>query len=134
MFSIFFFFQRNIDSPPASTSSVSIVMTPSNSPCSSISRSPRCLSPVNTTGGSYDDIDDYSPVVSDIEEDQNDDDANESTEQSPEGNNFDILQQIFNEQSATKCDLEEETLMDPDEPEEEGNLAISTVSSEHILK
>lgn len=42
--------QRNIDSPPASTSSISIVMTPNNSPCSSISRSPRSLSPVNTKG------------------------------------------------------------------------------------
>lgn len=71
-------------------------------------------------GSSYDDIDDYSPVVSDIDEDQNDDDVNGSAGQLKQGASFDILQQIFNEQSATKCDLEEENLMDPDEPEEEG--------------
>lgn len=74
-------------------------------------------------GGSYDDIDDYSPVVSDIEEDQNDaNDANDSAERSKQGAGFDILQQIFNDQSATKCDLEEENLMDPDEPEEDGMI------------
>lgn len=71
-------------------------------------------------GNSYDDIDDYSPVVSDIDEDQNDGDWNESAEQSKHGAGIDILQQILNEQSATKCDLEEENLMDADEPEEEG--------------
>lgn len=59
-------------------------------------------------------------MVSDIDEDQNDN-ANESNENAKQGANFDILQQILNEQSATKCDLEEENLMDADEPEEEGN-------------
>lgn len=67
-------------------------------------------------GGSYDDIDDYSPVVSDIDEDENDDVTNRQTA------NFDILQQIFNDHPATKCDLEEENLMDADEPEEEGDF------------
>lgn len=76
-------------------------------------------------------------MVSDIEEDQND--ANDSAERSKQGANFDILQQIFNEQSATKCVLEEENLMDPDEPEEEGIIwifrsSLSEIRTQKLIK
>lgn len=66
-------------------------------------------------GGAYDDIDDYSPVVSDIEEDQNEDETTPK-----QADNIDLLQQILNEQSGTKSELDDENIMDTDEPEEEG--------------
>lgn len=66
-------------------------------------------------GGAYDDIEDYSPVVSDIEEDQNEDETTPK-----QADNIDLLQQILNEQSGTKSELDDENIMDTDEPEEEG--------------
>lgn len=78
-------------------------------------RSPRSLSPANQAGSCYDDIDDYSPVVSDIE-DQNDDDmdckAKTKRKDDLDKDNNDILQKILNEQSASKCELEEENVSD----------------------
>lgn len=68
------------------------------------------MSPAYQAGGAYDDIDDYSPVVSDIE-DQNDDDADAKVKSKRKDDldkdNCDILQRILNEQSSSKCELEE---------------------------
>lgn len=77
-------------------------------------------------GGFYDDIDDYSPVVSDIEEDLSEDNAKGSVEHAKQGASYDLLQQILNEneQSTTKSVLEDENLMEADEPEEEGKLPV----------
>lgn len=81
--------------------------------CSSI-RSPRSLSPAHQTDG-YDDIDDYSPVVSDIE-DPNDDEMDSKSKSKRKDDldkdNNDILQKILNEQSASKCELEDENVSD----------------------
>lgn len=80
-----------------------------------IIRSPRSLSPAHQTDGFYDDIDDYSPVVSDIE-DPNDDEldskAKSKRKDDLDKDNNDILQKILNEQSASKCELEEENVSD----------------------
>lgn len=68
--------------------------------------------------GSYDDIDDYSPVVSDIE-DGNEDDSNKS-KRMDRSDSFNILDQILNDQSPLKGDndIEEDNLLESDEPEE----------------
>lgn len=88
-------------------------------------RSPRCLSPANQAGGYYDDIDDYSPVVSDIE-DQNEDDIDSKIKSKRkddmEKDNNDILQKILNEQSASKCELEEENVSDQGEHDDADEL------------
>lgn len=66
----------------------------------------------------FDDIDDYSPVVSDIE-DQNDDDSESraKSKRSKEdiADNTDIMLKILNEQSTSKCELEESNNSDPGE-------------------
>lgn len=90
-------------------------------------RSPRSLSPAHQTDGYFDDIDDYSPVVSDIE-DANDDEmdakAKSKRKDDLDKDNNDILQKILNEQSASKCELEDENVSDQgdhddaDEPKE----------------
>lgn len=79
-------------------------------------RSPRSLSPSHQTSYNYDDIDDYSPVVSDIE-DQNDDemDSKMKAKRKDDLDNNDILQRILNEQSTSKCELEEGNLSDQGE-------------------
>lgn len=64
-------------------------------------------------------------MVSDIEEDQEEVDANESTENSK----YDIIQKILD---AAKCDLEGENLMDVEEPEEEGNYQKDNGSILHL--
>lgn len=65
-------------------------------------------------------MEDYSPVVSDIE-DQNEDDADSKSSSSKskrlnkddiDKDSTDILQRILNEQSASKCELEEGNLSD----------------------
>lgn len=85
-------------------------------------RSPRSSSPAYQMDGYYDDIDDYSPVVSDIE-DPNDDEmdskAKSKRKEELDKDNNDILQKILNEQSASKCELEEENLSDQGEHDEE---------------
>lgn len=67
----------------------------------------------------YDDIDDYSPVVSDIE-DQNDEETDPTikSKRTPKDgvDKDDLLQQILNDQSIIKCELDNE--MDADELEE----------------
>lgn len=69
-------------------------------------------------GNAYDDIEDYSPVVSDIE-DQNDDEADSKVKikrkDDLDKDNNDILQRILNEQSTSKCELEEENVSDQGE-------------------
>lgn len=97
--------------------------SPSSSPSSSHSPSPRCLSPANQGDCVYDDFDDYSPVVSDIE-DQNEDDSKSSktkrsTKDEMDKDNNDILQKILNEQSASKCELEEENVSDQEHDDTE---------------
>lgn len=78
-------------------------------------RSPRSLSPAYQTDGYYDDIDDYSPVVSDID-DPNDDETTKSKRKDElDKDNNDILQKILNEQSASKCELEDENVSDQGE-------------------
>lgn len=67
------------------------------------------MSPSNTAN-SYDDIEDYSPVVSDIE------DQEEEEENNP------AMFQIVNEQSSSKCDLEEESLVPEDDMDEESEF------------
>lgn len=73
------------------------------------------MSPANRTDGYYDDMDDYSPVVSDIE-DPNDDDmdsmAKFKRKDELDKDNNDILQKILNEQSASMCELEEDNVSD----------------------
>lgn len=96
----------------------------SSSPCSSSSSSPspRSLSPANRDCN-YDDFDDYSPVVSDIEDQNEDDPKNNKIKRTPKDemdkDNSDILQQILNEQSASKCELEEENVSDQEHDEVE---------------
>lgn len=96
----------------------------SSSPCSSSSSSPspRSLSPANRDCV-YDDFDDYSPVVSDIEDQNEDDPKNNKIKRTPKDemdkDNLDILQQILNEQSASKCELEEENVSDQEHDEVE---------------
>lgn len=72
-------------------------------------RSPRSLSPYHSSGA-YDDIADYSPDVSDFE-DHNEDDLDSKTKpkrkDDSEKDNCDILQRILDEQSASKCELEQ---------------------------
>lgn len=72
-------------------------------------------------GNAYDDIDDYSPVVSDIE-DQNDDEADSKVKSKRKDDmdkdNNDILQRILNEQSTSKCELEQENVSDQGEHDE----------------
>lgn len=84
-------------------------------------RSPRSLSPAHQIDGDYDDIDDYSPVVSDIEDPNDDelDDKKIKSKRKDDLDNNDILQKILNEQSASKCELEEENLSDQGEHDEE---------------
>lgn len=78
----------------------------------------------------YDDMDDYSPVVSDIE-DQNDDDGDSkssttkskrSTKEELEKDSTDLLQRILNEQSEmmSKCELDD------------GNLSEETVELNEV--
>lgn len=66
-------------------------------------------------------MDDYSPVVSDIE-DQNDEEmdskAKSKRKDELDKDNNDILQKILNEQSASKCELEEENVSDQGEHDE----------------
>lgn len=74
------------------------------------------------TDGTYDDMDDYSPVVSDIE-DGNEDDATASpsankTKRVQRDDSFNLIDQILNENSSQKDDDADENLMDADEPEE----------------
>lgn len=113
-------FQFTQDSPTISASSSSVYY--SSSPCSSPSRSPspRSLSPANRDCA-YDDFDDYSPVVSDIEDQNEDDPKSNKIKRTPKDemdkDNSDILQQILNEQSALKCELEEENVSDQDHDE-----------------
>lgn len=96
-----------------------------------MNRSPRSLSPANQVGGSYDDIDDYSPVVSDIE-DQNDDEmdnkAKSKRKDDLDKDNIDILQKILNEQSASKCELEDENVSDQGEHDDADDVKDSTKS------
>lgn len=82
-------------------------------------RSPRSLSPAYKAGGAYDDIDDYSPVVSDIE-DQNEDDIDSKvkSKRKDDLDNCDILQRILKEQSSSKCELEEGDNSDQGEHDE----------------
>lgn len=81
--------------------------------------SPRSLSPAHQTDGYYDDIDDYSPVVSDIE-DPNDDDidskgkSKRKDDMDKDKDNNDVLQRILNEQSAS-CEIEDENVSDQGE-------------------
>lgn len=79
-------------------------------------------SPSHYAKGSYDDIDDYSPVVSDIE-DQNDEDTDFKVKlkrkDDLDKDNNDILQKILNEQSTSKCELEEENGSDQGEHDDE---------------
>lgn len=98
--------QRKLYSPPPNTS-------PSAS--SSSSSSSRGVSPSGRTDY-YDDTEDYSPVVSDIE-DQDENDERDSASRTEE---FDLLQ-LVNEQSGSKCDLEEESIAPEDELEDEGD-------------
>lgn len=92
-------------------------------------RSPRSLSPANQVDKAYDDIDDYSPVVSDIE-DQNDDETDSKVKSKRKDDldkdNNDILQRILNEQSASKCELEEENVSDQGEHDEADEAKEST--------
>lgn len=103
------------DSPTLSPSSSSVYY--SSSPCSSpsSSSSPRSLSPANRDCV-YDEFDDYSPVVSDIEDQNEDDPKTNKIKRTPKDemdkDNSDVLQQILNEQSASKCELEEENVSD----------------------
>lgn len=89
------------------------------------------MSPANQEGGLYDDIDDYSPVVSDIE-DQNDDEmdnkAKSKRKDELDKDNIDILQKILNEQSASKCELEEENVSDQGEHDDADEIKDSTRS------
>lgn len=89
-------------------------------------RSPRSLSPAHQTDG-YDDIDDYSPVVSDIE-DPNDDemDSKAKSKRKDDLDNNDILQKILNEQSSSKCELEEGNVSDQGEHDEADETKEST--------
>lgn len=79
------------------------------------------MSPSNQTGNAYDDIDDYSPVVSDIE-DQNDDETDSKVKTKRKDDldkdNNDILQRILNEQSTSKCELEQGNVSDQGEHDE----------------
>ncbi|XP_031631636.1 uncharacterized protein LOC116345956 [Contarinia nasturtii] len=117
------FIPRDIDSPTASTSSGSFYQSPSDSPGSSSSSSPRSSSPAYQTGDNYDDIDDYSPVVSDIE-DQNDDDMDSKvkSKRKDDVDNNDVLQRILNEQSSSKCELEEGNLSDQGEHDDADDI------------
>lgn len=67
------------------------------------------MSPSNTAN-SYDDIEDYSPVVSDIEDQEEEDENNPA------------IFQIVNEQSSSKCDMEEESLVPEDDMDEESEF------------
>lgn len=78
----------------------------------------------STRADYYDDIEDYSPVVSDIEDQE---DANDGGETS-RTDGVDILQQILNEQTTPRCDIEDENLVgdldaDPEEEEIEKDSA-----------
>lgn len=95
----------------------------------SIYRSPRSLSPAHQTDGYSDDIDDYSPVVSDIEDpndDESDANAKSNRKDDLDKDNIDILQKILNEQSASKCELEEENVSDQGENDDQDELKEST--------
>lgn len=85
-------------------------------------RSPRSLSPAHQTDGYYDDIDEYSPVVSDIE----DDDEKSKRKDDLDKDNNDILQKILNEQSASKCELEDENVSDQGEHDDADETKEST--------
>lgn len=95
-------------------------------------RSPRSLSPAHHVGGCYDDIDDYSPVVSDIE-DQNDEDSDlkvkSKRKDDLDKDNNDILQKILNEQSTSKCELEEENGSDQGEHDDIDEIKESMLKS-----
>lgn len=67
-------------------------------------------------------MDDYSPVVSDIE-DGNEDEATESsstskTKRAQKYDSFNLIDQILNENSSHKDDDVDDNLIEPDEPEE----------------
>lgn len=70
----------------------------------------------------YDDIDDYSPVVSDIEDQNENDNISDGNEvkggKKDEVDKYNVLQQILNECSRSKCDSDEENLLDSDQREE----------------
>lgn len=130
--------KRDIDSPTSSIRSCSVYQSPSpsSSPSSSSSHSPRCSSPTNQA---YDDMDDYSPVVSDIEE-QNDDETDSRSFNSKfkrckddiEKDNMDIMEKILNEQSASKCELEEGNISDQGDNDDTEELKESKF--QHFLK
>lgn len=81
-------------------------------------------------------MDDYSPVVSDID-DQNDDDIEDSpmtpskrkNQEKEDVDSFNVLQQILNDFPGSKCDLEEESLLDQDEAEENEDIREKEPSS-----
>lgn len=91
-------------------------------------RSPRSLSPANQVDNVYDDMDDYSPVVSDIEDQNDDDDAKVKLKRKDDldKDNNDILQKILNEQSTSKCELEEENVSDQGEHDDVDEAKEST--------
>lgn len=90
------------------------------------------MSPAYQSIDKYDDIDDYSPVVSDIE-DQNDDDTDPKVKlkRKDDLDNNDILQKILNEQSASKCELEEGNVSDQGEHDDADEIKESTFETIH---
>lgn len=66
----------------------------------------------------YEDVDDYSPVVSDIEDGNDDETASNKTKKPHKDDTFNLIDQILNENSLHKDEEDDGNMTGPDEETE----------------